>query len=300
MGHYYIGQAGLKKIFQLIKTKLTEYARNEDLADVATTGAYTDLIGEPTKVSDLPNDAGYLTQHQSLAAYAKTADVTTALGLKADKTEIPTLDEEPTNGSENGVTSGGVYTAIQEAIQEGAGITVDTEMSDTSTNPVQNKAVKAAIDTVERVSSNAYHITSGILTLARGGTGVSSLAALQAEVVPEKTGTFSHESLESKVRDATSTIRQVGKIVFLHASVRYTEAVLTGGGTIDGVAFPQNSIGMACLVYVGSGQSVSCIPGTATIGDEGTIGVGPFTDVTLDPSYTGITGFEVCATWIAD
>lgn len=27
----------------------------------------------PTKVSDLPNDAGYLTQHQSLADYAKTS-----------------------------------------------------------------------------------------------------------------------------------------------------------------------------------------------------------------------------------
>ena len=39
----------------------------------------------PTKVSDLDNDAGYLTEHQSLADYAKISDVDSSLALKAEK-----------------------------------------------------------------------------------------------------------------------------------------------------------------------------------------------------------------------
>lgn len=62
-----------------------------------------------------------------------------------------------------------------EAIEAG-GVTVDAALSSTSTNPVQNKAVKAALD--GKASSNHSHaagdITSGTLSVARGGTGKSS------------------------------------------------------------------------------------------------------------------------------
>lgn len=57
----------------------------------------------PTKTSQLTNDSGYLTEHQSLADYAK-------------KTEIPTVPS------------------------------TDTALSDSSTNPVQNKIIKAELD----------------------------------------------------------------------------------------------------------------------------------------------------------
>lgn len=52
------------------------YAESADLATVATTGDYDDLTNKPTiptvptDVSAFNNDAGYLTQHQSLAGYA--------------------------------------------------------------------------------------------------------------------------------------------------------------------------------------------------------------------------------------
>ncbi len=42
----------------------------------------------PTKVSQLDNDRGYLTEHQSLADYAKTADVDAALADKAGKADF--------------------------------------------------------------------------------------------------------------------------------------------------------------------------------------------------------------------
>lgn len=58
------------------------------LASVATSGSYSDLSNKPTipvvptNVSAFINDAGYLTQHQSLDDYAKKTDVNTALANK--------------------------------------------------------------------------------------------------------------------------------------------------------------------------------------------------------------------------
>lgn len=81
----------------------------EDSDDIITIDKEIDLTSYvkkdelPTKVSSLENDSGYLTEHQSLEAYAK-------------KTEIPTVP------------------------------TTDSELSTTSTNPVQNKIVKAELD----------------------------------------------------------------------------------------------------------------------------------------------------------
>ena len=53
-------------------------AQSADLAKVATSGDYADLANKPaiptvpTKVSAFANDAGYLTEHQSLSGYATT------------------------------------------------------------------------------------------------------------------------------------------------------------------------------------------------------------------------------------
>ena len=85
---------------------LAEYAKTADLAQVAKTGSYNDLADKPTipsttglatetyvdskiseiviptvptKVSAFENDAGYLTEHQSLADYSTTAQVQTMI-----------------------------------------------------------------------------------------------------------------------------------------------------------------------------------------------------------------------------
>lgn len=58
-----------------VDTLLGGYAETSDLATVATTGSYTDLSNTPviptvpTNVSAFTNDAGYLTEHQSLDNY---------------------------------------------------------------------------------------------------------------------------------------------------------------------------------------------------------------------------------------
>lgn len=67
------------------ESELSDYATVESLATVATSGSYNDLSNKPTipvvptNVSAFNNDAGYLTQHQSLADYSTTQEMNTAI-----------------------------------------------------------------------------------------------------------------------------------------------------------------------------------------------------------------------------
>lgn len=86
------------------------------LSTVATSGSYNDLSGKPiiptvpTDVSAFVNDAGYLTQHQSLAAYVKSSELKAVAksGSYNDLTDTPViplvddgLSSESTNAIQN-------------------------------------------------------------------------------------------------------------------------------------------------------------------------------------------------------
>lgn len=61
-----------------------DLSNKPSLASVATSGSYSDLNNKPTipsKTSQLTNDSGYLTSHQDLSAYAKSTDLTSYLPL---------------------------------------------------------------------------------------------------------------------------------------------------------------------------------------------------------------------------
>lgn len=83
-----------------------------------------------------------------------------------------------------------------DGVEEGANkTTVDSALSDTSTNPVQNKVVKGALDDKANSEHNhsASNITSGYLPISRGGLGggtaTASLFNLIANSVQKFTGT---------------------------------------------------------------------------------------------------------------
>ena len=81
-----------------------------DLAEVATSGDYEDLMNKPTiptvptNVSAFTNDAGYLTQHQDISGKANIADLATVAtsGSYNDLTDKPVIPEipDPANGHE--------------------------------------------------------------------------------------------------------------------------------------------------------------------------------------------------------
>lgn len=111
------------------------------LSTVATSGSYNDLSDKPTiptKVSALQNDAGYLTQHQSLAAYVKSSE------LKA-------------------VAKTGSYNDLTNKPTIPAAVIVDDTLDADSTNAIQNKVVY-------NLGYNFFYRLSALADVARTGS----------------------------------------------------------------------------------------------------------------------------------
>lgn len=113
------------------KVDLSDYAKTADLSTVATSGSYNDLVDKPTipsttglatetyvdgkiaeidiptvptKVSAFENDKGYLTEHQSLAEYAKKTEIPAPYELPIASTS--TLGGVKVDGSTITITDG--------------------------------------------------------------------------------------------------------------------------------------------------------------------------------------------------
>lgn len=74
---------------------LEGYAKTSDIPSLDGYAKTSDIPSIPTKVSAFQNDAGYLTQHQDLSAYAKKTELPTALSqLSQDSTHRIVTDTE--------------------------------------------------------------------------------------------------------------------------------------------------------------------------------------------------------------
>ena len=131
------------------KPDLSVYAESADLATVATSGDYDDLSNKPTipvvptNVSAFTNDAGYLTEHQSLDNYYTKTQVDTALAAKVSQTEFDTKEEV-------------ISTALNELeenkqnkLTAGANITIDANNVISSTGGTQIQADWTESDTTD-------------------------------------------------------------------------------------------------------------------------------------------------------
>ena len=144
---------------------LTDYATKAELSTVATTGDYNDLSNKPTiptvptNVSSFVNDAGYLTQHQSLADYYTKTEVDDELATKQDAstafsgdyndlTNKPTIPVVPTNVS-SFVNDAGYLTQHQSLAEYYTKTQVDTALA--------GKVSQTEFDTKEEVISNALN-----------------------------------------------------------------------------------------------------------------------------------------------
>ena len=141
-----------EKVAAIKVPSLDGYAKTADLSTVATSGSYNDLADKPTipsieglasetyvdtkvaaivipevptKVSELENDAGYLTEHQSLAEYAKkteipapytlpTASTSTLGGVKVDGNTITIADGVISAKGGSGGGTADVFTGVGE------------------------------------------------------------------------------------------------------------------------------------------------------------------------------------------
>ena len=116
----------------LLNTK----ANTADLATVATSGSYNDLSNKPTNVSDLTNDAGYLT---SIPASSVAVELTQA--------EYNALSNaEKNNGTTYYITDAGIGS------ETASNIGYSNSTSNLSANTVQG-----AIDEVVHTMNTAYY-----------------------------------------------------------------------------------------------------------------------------------------------
>lgn len=121
--------------------------------------------------------------------------VYTAIAAKQDKL---TFDSTPTSGSSNPVTSGGVFSAINAAPQ----ITVDSALSSTSTNPVQNKVISTALSNKMDNKAIDTTVTSGSSNLITSGavyTAINNAGGSKTVYTGTLESLFSHARGQIKI-----------------------------------------------------------------------------------------------------
>lgn len=130
-----------------------------DMSDYYTKDEVDDLLDTKLDASAYtPTDlSNYYTKSETSGA----TQISTALALKADtattytKTEVDTAlgakQDTLTAGSGIGITNNVI------SVTGGSSVTVDTELDDTSENPVQNKVIYQKFDEVEEVTAAALN-----------------------------------------------------------------------------------------------------------------------------------------------
>jgi hypothetical protein len=139
-------------------------------------GALPDTTKIPTNVSELKNDSGFLTEHQSLEGYAKTAD----LDAKVDKVDGKGLSSNDYT-AEDKAKLGGVETGAQKNVAP------DAELSDASENAVENKAVKLYVDGKNLTVAEAIVSLAARLDALEGSRGLLGDATVGTLDVSELT-----------------------------------------------------------------------------------------------------------------
>ena len=136
-----------------INNVIVTQEKGESTASVMSQKAVTDEIKKvnsliPTKVSQLTNDKNYLTQYQSLAEYAKTADVNASLALKANSADVYNKTEIDTK-----------VTNINSSItaEQSRATTAENKIKTDLTTEINKKV---ATVTIEKDSTNdlQYHL----------------------------------------------------------------------------------------------------------------------------------------------
>lgn len=136
---------------------------NGKIGDVTLTasdvGALPDDTSIPSKTSDLDNDSGYVSQtyvDTALANKADASDLSNYVEKENGKSLMSTAEHNKLEGIESGAqkniqsdwdqNDSSKDDFIKNKPTIPPAITVDSELSGTSTNPVENKVVKTAID----------------------------------------------------------------------------------------------------------------------------------------------------------
>ena len=130
-----------------VKAKIAEVAASGGVdVDNALSATSTNPVQNKVITSALTGKAGTAVATTSANGLMSAADKTKLDGIEAGANKI-TIDSTMSGSSVNPVQNKVIKQYVDDKVAAaGSNITVDAALSSTSTNPVQNKAVKAAID----------------------------------------------------------------------------------------------------------------------------------------------------------
>lgn len=178
---------GIYNAIEAAKPDLSPYAKKADLATVATSGKYADLQGTPhipANVSELANDAGYLTKHQDISAYAKKTEIPTKASQLQNDSGYLTSHQDLSEYAKKGDIPTGfhtlTFTGNEDATYDGSqNVTVSIPQAvDLTPYEKQNHAYET-FETKAHASStyalaSAIGVANGIATLDDSGLVPSS------------------------------------------------------------------------------------------------------------------------------
>ena len=183
-----------------LEASISSKANSADLATVATSGSYDDLSDKPTiptvptNVSAFTNDAGYLTEHQSLSDYYTKSEVDTELADKQDKL---TAGTNITIDANNVISSTG-----------GTQVQADwNQTDDTAVDFIKNKP--AIPDTSEFVTKEEYNPKE--VAIAEALTDLNENKADKSEipVVPDMTNYYTKSEIDAMVGNINTILASI-------------------------------------------------------------------------------------------
>ena len=227
-----------------------------NFANVATSGDYNDLINQPTipsveglasetyvnekvaaivipevptKVSELENDKGYLTEHQSLEGYAKTAD----LAQVAKTGSYNDLADKPTIPSTTGLAS---TKYVDDKIAEIDIPTVPTKVSAFANDAGYLTEHQSLIEYAKKTDIPAPYILPTASTSTLGGVKVDgSTITITDGVISSKGGSGGSEP-DAYIKDASVSGNTLTLTKKDNTEVVFTPSGGSSGG-VSGYAF---------------------------------------------------------------
>nr|DAF97038.1 MAG TPA: Head fiber protein [Siphoviridae sp. ctg6c78] len=209
----------------------------------------------PTKTSDLTNDSGFLTQHQSLANYATKTD----LDGKVDKIEGKDLSTNDfDNTQKNNLST--AYTHSQAAhapLNAERNTIVTIKKNGTALSPDSSRAINITVPTkVSELTNDSGYLTSVPVTSVNSKTGAVSLTASDVGAAPSS-HTHNYAGSSSAGGAATSA-NKVNKSMTVKLNGGTTEG--TNQFTFDGSAAKSVNITPSGIGAAASSHTHSYLP----------------------------------------
>lgn len=175
---------GLMSAADKVKLDGIEDGATKTIVDDALSATSTNPVQNKVVTAALTGKAGTAVATQSANGLMSKADKIKLDGIAAGATKV-TVDSAMSASSTNPVQNKVVKQYVDDKVAAaGSNITVDTSLSSTSTNPVQNKAVKAAID--DKLDKTGGTLTGNLTGKYITGTWLQSTAAANLGKTPGK------------------------------------------------------------------------------------------------------------------